>query len=95
MRRWSSQRLISLTSSLVLATLPPVHAQQQPRPGNNGSVAGAAETSPTVGASGALTGKERLGEKWTDEQRVDNCKVPLDKRGTVPRPDTCATASTP
>jgi hypothetical protein len=28
-----------------------------------------------------MTLKERLGAKWTDEQRVDNCKVPLDKRG--------------
>ena len=36
-----------------------------------------------------LTGKERLGPKWTDEQRVDNCNVPLDKRGTRPRPDAC------
>jgi hypothetical protein len=39
-----------------------------------------------------LTGKERLGEKWKDEQRVDNCNVPLDKRGTAPRPDSCAHA---
>jgi hypothetical protein len=37
-----------------------------------------------------LTGKERLGEKWKDEQRIDNCKVPLDKRGTKPRSDSCA-----
>lgn len=37
-----------------------------------------------------LTGKERLGEKWKDEQRIDNCKVPLDRRGTKPRPDSCA-----
>ena len=37
-----------------------------------------------------LTLKERLSEKWSDEQRVDNCKVPLDKRGPRPRPDTCA-----
>jgi hypothetical protein len=35
------------------------------------------------------TGKERLGNKWSDEQRVDNCKVPPDKRGTKPRPDSC------
>jgi len=40
-----------------------------------------------------LTGKERLGEKWTDEQRIDNCKVPVDKRGTKPRPDSCAKPS--
>lgn len=37
-----------------------------------------------------LTGKERLGEKWKDEQRMDNCKVPLEKRGTKLRPDSCA-----
>ena len=37
-----------------------------------------------------LTGKERLGEKWKDEQRIDNCKVPLEKRGARPRPDACA-----
>jgi hypothetical protein len=37
-----------------------------------------------------LTAKERLGEKWNDEQRVDNCKVPPEKRGTKPRPNDCA-----
>ncbi|MBN8992683.1 MAG: hypothetical protein J0H42_30980 [Rhizobiales bacterium] len=36
-----------------------------------------------------LTGKERLGRKWTDEQRIDNCNVPIDKRGSKPRPSTC------
>jgi hypothetical protein len=41
-----------------------------------------------------LTGKERLGRKWTDEQRIDNCNVPIDKRGTKPRPITCTGAST-
>ncbi len=35
------------------------------------------------------TGKERLGGKASDEQRVDNCKVPLDRRGATPRPDKC------
>ena len=30
--------------------------------------------------SAVLTGKERLGRKWMDEQRIDNCKVPIDKR---------------
>jgi hypothetical protein len=33
------------------------------------------------------TAKERLGGKASDEQRVDNCKVPLDLRGPKPRPD--------
>jgi len=36
-----------------------------------------------------LTGKERLGPKWTDEQRIDNCHVPFDKRGSKSRPDRC------
>lgn len=38
-------------------------------------------------ASGSLTGKERSGRKWQDEQRIDNCNVPADKRGRKPRPD--------
>jgi hypothetical protein len=36
-----------------------------------------------------LTGKERLGPKWTDEQRIDNCNVPIDKRGAKARPAVC------
>jgi hypothetical protein len=35
------------------------------------------------------TGKERLGGKSTDEQRIDNCNVPLELRGPKPRPDSC------
>jgi hypothetical protein len=41
------------------------------------------------GQQGTLTGKERLGPKWMDEQRIDNCKVPADKRGTRLRSSTC------
>jgi len=33
--------------------------------------------------------KERLGDKASDEQRVNNCKVRAEERGTKPRPDTC------
>ncbi len=40
--------------------------------------------------SDGLTGKERLGKKWTDEQRIDNCRVPPDLRGAKPRPDKCS-----
>jgi len=43
-------------------------------------------------APAVLTGKERLGPKWTDEQRIDNCNVPVDKRGNKPRPSICANA---
>jgi len=46
-------------------------------------IAAAATARPT------LTGKERLGPKWTDEQRLDNCNVPVDKRGIKPRPEAC------
>ena len=40
------------------------------------------------------TGKERLGGKASDEQRVDNCKVPLDLRGPKPRPAECGDSAT-
>lgn len=43
-----------------------------------------------ISAPPSLTGKERLGRKWMDEQRIDNCNVPTDKRGTRPRPSSCA-----
>ena len=48
--------------------------------------------SATAAAPATRTGKERLGPKWTDEQRIDNCKVPPDKRGTKPRPNICPDA---
>ena len=44
---------------------------------------------PSAPSHRALTGKERLGPKWTDEQRIDNCHVPIDKRGIKPRPSAC------
>ena len=44
-------------------------------------------------AGSTRTGKERLGGKASDEQRVDNCKVPLDLRGSTPRPDDCGDAA--
>jgi hypothetical protein len=39
--------------------------------------------------------KERLGDKASDEQRVDNCKVPVDRRGSKIRPDNCDYESSP
>jgi len=38
-------------------------------------------------AQEARTLKERLSDKASDEQRVDNCHVPLERRGPKPRPD--------
>ena len=39
--------------------------------------------------------KERLSDKASDDQRVDNCKVPLDRRGPKIRPDSCDHDSPP
>ena len=46
------------------------------------------------GVQSTRTAKERLGGKASDEQRVDNCKVPLDLRGPKPRPDECGDGAT-
>lgn len=70
--------------SLVIAVAPAAIAQPQPPAPPARQPATVAAPRPKV-----LTGKERLGEKWQDEQRVDNCKVPPDKRGPKPRPDSC------
>lgn len=70
--------------SLVAVMLAPMHlrAETVVHPG-------AAAIVPSK-ADAQRTGKERLGEKWKDEQRTDNCKVPLDKQGPKPRPDGCS-----
>ena len=36
------------------------------------------------------TGKERLGDKASDNQRVNDCRVPPEKRGPSKRPTECA-----
>ena len=55
---------------------------------------GAKQSKPRSDGGRMLTGKERLGQKWTDEQRIDNCNVPVDKRGTKPRPSACSQTAT-
>jgi hypothetical protein len=67
--------------TFVIAAVLPWNAGAQPLP--NGGNAASPHSGPV------RTGKERLGDKWTDEQRVDNCKVPIEKRGKKPRPGTC------
>jgi hypothetical protein len=42
---------------------------------------------PLAMAQEAQTLKERLSDKATDAQRVDNCHVPPERRGALPRPD--------
>ena len=42
---------------------------------------------PPALAQEAQTLKERLSDKASDAQRVDNCHVPPERRGALPRPD--------
>jgi len=42
---------------------------------------------PLAIAQEAQTLKERLSDKASDAQRVDNCRVPPERRGVLPRPD--------
>lgn len=72
-----------LACLLLISPTPSASAQDNPP----AAITSHAESSEVPAA---LTGKERLGRKWTDEQRLDNCKVPINKRGTKPRPSTCA-----
>ena len=64
-----------------------VHAQQPAIQSGNHDDSDESHDQPT------RTAKERLGVKASDEQRVDNCKVPLDRRGPKPQPDECDGAS--
>jgi hypothetical protein len=41
----------------------------------------------TASAQELRTLKERLSDKASDNQRVDNCHVPPERRGPVPRPN--------
>jgi hypothetical protein len=49
----------------------------------------AVQSPPAIAPAPVKTGKERLSGKASDEQRVDNCKVQPELRGTTPRPDAC------
>lgn len=40
----------------------------------------------TAAAQDARTLKERLSDKASDNQRVNNCRVPVEERGPTPRP---------
>jgi hypothetical protein len=93
---WSTLgRRLALIVAIVITVSPPVFAQEQPATGDRATGPSAATSMPSTLPSSppeVLTGKERLGEKWKDEQRMDNCRVPLDKRGPKPRPDACPSA---
>ena len=52
--------------------------------------AAAAQPTPEPAKAKVLTGKERMQGKWADPQRVNDCKVPEEKRGDSTRPDDCS-----
>jgi hypothetical protein len=76
---------LSQFTLLAICMATPAFAQDSPRLDRPAPDAAAFPS----GTPTALTGKERLGPKWMDEQRIDNCKVPIDKRGTKPRSSHC------
>jgi len=89
MRPLSTKSTLTAVLAIALAASAAL-AQAPPSAGAGDASARAARETPGP----VRTGKERLGNKWNDEQRVDNCKVPPDKRGAKPRPDACAEAVT-
>ena len=90
---FASRLTLALSVLLFLAASDAMLAQEGPQTGRDeGRVSHASQApSPSADPPAARTGKERLGKKWMDEQRLDNCKIPPDKRGTKFRPDTCST----
>jgi hypothetical protein len=68
---------VSLVPFIMIALVAPAVAEERPLPGQTQIPA-------------TQTGKERLGKKWMDEQRIDNCNVPPDKRGSRSRPGACS-----
>ncbi len=75
---------------LLIAQAPSVLAQGQAPAAQATAGVASPDAQPSPRPPKVLTGKERLGQKWMDEQRIDNCRVPLDKRGIKPRPDKCS-----
>jgi hypothetical protein len=82
-------RMTGLVAAMALALLQTGYARAE-TPAVQQQNAGQGSAAIPLSESGSLTGKERLGRKWSDEQRLDNCNVPIDKRGSRPRPSDCA-----
>jgi hypothetical protein len=76
---WRST-ILALAASVILALDPRAAGAADPP---------SAETPAAQAPAPVKTGKERLSDKASDEQRVDNCNVPRDRRGTKVRPDDC------
>ncbi len=87
MLKWIVTASILAASAILAAPL----AADEPAP----AAAPAAQTPTGQTTVPVKTGKERLSSKAADEQRVDNCKVPPELRGTTARPDTCESKTQP
>jgi hypothetical protein len=83
MARWKRFAAAAVLGTLIFDALP--LGADEPTP----TVTPAAEAEAPTSQPPVKTGKERLSSKARDEQRVDNCKVPQELRGTTVRPDTC------
>ena len=79
MLRWNV-----LAGAAVMAALAAIAA-----PTEADEPATAVQSPPAKAPAPVKTGKERLSGKASDEQRVDNCKVAPELRGTSPRSDVC------
>jgi hypothetical protein len=82
MGKISVKRLLNPTLALVFTIIGAMDSLAQDQPAGGNSMT-------TPNTINPLTGKERLGRKWMDEQRIDNCKVPPDKQGARPRSSEC------
>jgi hypothetical protein len=81
MPKWSGIVLGSILGAFAATPL----AADEPTP----TVAPAMQLPTEQAPTPVKTGKERLSSKASDDQRVDNCKVPPELRGTAVRSDTC------
>jgi hypothetical protein len=72
------KQIFAVLGAWIAASAMPADAQPQ-----RGIAMAAATTA-------AATGKERLGDKASDNQRVNDCRVPPEKRGPSKRPIECA-----
>jgi hypothetical protein len=82
------------TASKIVGPLLATALAIQPGPALAIEAPGDATAAKEIQSEPTRTGKERLGRKASDEQRVDNCKVPIEQRGPKPRPDTCGESVT-
>jgi hypothetical protein len=71
-------QILAVLAAWIAASAMPADAPPQ------GEIAMAAAT------TAVATGKERLGDKASDNQRVNDCRVPPEKRGPIRRPTECA-----